>query len=120
MAKSEFHFTEESFDNIFVFYLSGKIMGGSETQNMCLRIKELIATDIRYFAMNFRNVKWINSTGIGAIIGCLTTLRYNGGDICFTNVHDSANKYFRITKLDSIIKIFSSIDEAVKSFKPKL
>jgi anti-sigma B factor antagonist len=120
MAKGEFHFTEESFENIYVFYLSGKIMGGKETQNMCTRIKELIAKDIRYIVMNFRNVKWINSVGIGAIIGCLTTLRNSGGDICITNVHDAANKYFRITKLDSIINIFSSVDEAIKNIRPKI
>lgn len=117
MSKGEFHFSEEQYKNVFVFYLFGKIIGGSETQHMCLWIKELIAKDIRYFVMNFRNVKWINSAGIGAIIGCLSTLRNSDGDICFTNVQGSAYKYFYTTKLDSIIKIFSSVDEAVDRFQ---
>lgn len=117
MANSKFHFTEESYEKMYIFFLSGKLMGGTETQNLCLRIKELIAKNIRYFIMNFRNLKWLNSDGIGAIIGCLTTLRNSGGDISFTNVHDAVSKYFRITKLDSIIKIYSSVDEAVKRFQ---
>jgi anti-sigma B factor antagonist len=66
--------------------------------------------------MDFQHVQWINSTGIGAIISCLTTLRNRGGDIRFANLQGSTQKYFEITKLEEIVKRFNSVDEAVASF----
>ena len=116
MEQSEFKFTEESLGLVKIFHLSGRIFGGPETQIMCERVRELLAEDKLFFVMNFRNVKWINSNGIGSIIACLTSLRNKGGDLRFTNVHDAARKYFRITKLDTIIKTFNNVNEAVESF----
>ena len=109
-------FTEETSGNVRVFHLSGKIMGGPETEVMCNHFKELISTGTQSLVMDFQDVQWINSTGIGIIISCLTTLRNRGGDVHFANVHGSTQRYLEITKLDKIVKMFSSIDEAVKSF----
>jgi anti-sigma B factor antagonist len=119
MARGEFRFDEESLGLVKVFNLSGKIVGGPETQIMVERIRELLAEEKLFFVMNFRNVKWINSNGIGSIISCLTSLRNKGGDLRFSNVHHAASKYFRITKLDTIIRIFNNVNEAVDSFYQK-
>ena len=116
MPRGGFTFTEESLGTVKVLNLYGKMIGGEETDLMCNRIRELIEENTKYFVMNFRNVKWINSTGIGSIIGCMTSLRNKGGDLRFTNVHVAASKYFQITKLDSIIKIYNNLNDAVESY----
>lgn len=109
-------FAEETFGGVTVFHLNGKIMGGPETQVMCDRLKALIAAGTQSLVMNFQNVRWINSTGVGTIIDCLTTLRNRGGDIRFANVHGATRHYFQLTKLETVVKVFASVDEAVASF----
>ena len=116
MPRGGFTFTEESLGSVRIFNLYGKIIGSTETTSMCDRIRQLAEEKNKYFVLNFRNVKWINSNGIGSIMGCMTTLRNKGGDICFTNVHDAVIKYFRITKLDNIVKIYNNVNDAVDSF----
>jgi anti-sigma B factor antagonist len=74
-------FTEETLGKVKVYHLKGKIMGGPETQVMCSRLKELIDAGTQWLVMDFREVPWINSTGVGAIVSCLTTLRKRGGDV---------------------------------------
>jgi anti-anti-sigma factor len=66
--------------------------------------------------MDFSGVHWINSLGIGAIIACLNALRQRGGDIRFANLHDATRQYFHISKLETVVKICDSVDEAVTSF----
>jgi anti-anti-sigma factor len=66
--------------------------------------------------MDFEDVRWINSTGVGVIIACLTALRREGGDINFANLHDMPQRYFQLTKLDTVVKIFDSLTEAVENF----
>ncbi len=109
-------FIEETFGQVKVLHLGGKIMGDATTQMLCDRLKELINAGTRSLVMDFRNVRWINSLGIGAIIACLNTLRQCGGDIRFANLHDATQKYFHISKLETVVKICGSVDEAVASF----
>lgn len=116
MVSSDFTYKEQSLGLVKVFNLSGKIMGGPEIQLMCERVKKLSSQDTRFFVMNFRNVKFINSNGIGMLIACLTSLRNNGGDLRFANVQGASWKYFHITKLDTVIKIFNGVNEAVNSY----
>jgi anti-sigma B factor antagonist len=109
-------FTEETFGEVKVFHIGGKIMGGPETQEMCDHLKELIAAGTQSLVMDFQGVQWINSTGIGIIISCLTTLRNRGGDVRFANLHGATQRYFEITKLEKVVKVFETIDQAVASF----
>jgi anti-sigma B factor antagonist len=91
-------------------------MGGPETQVMCSHLKELIDAGTQCLVMDLQDVQWINSTGIGAIVACLTTLRKRGGDVHFANLHDATAYYFHITKLETVVKIFDRVDAAVASF----
>jgi anti-sigma B factor antagonist len=109
-------FTEETVGPVMVFHLGGKIMGDTKTKMLCDRLKGLIDAGTRSLVMDFRNVRWINSLGVGAIIACLNTLRERGGDIRFANLHDATQQYFHISKLETVVKICASVDEAVASF----
>ncbi|MDZ7291187.1 MAG: STAS domain-containing protein [candidate division KSB1 bacterium] len=109
-------FTEETFGSVKVFHLHGKIMGGPGSQPLCDRLKELAPIGRQELVMDFQNVRWINSLGIGVIISCLTTLRHSGGDLRFANLHDATAHYFHLTKLETVVKIFDSVDAAVASF----
>jgi anti-anti-sigma factor len=109
-------FTEEIFGKVKVFHLKGKIMGGPETQVMCNHLKKLIAGGATCLVIDFHDVPWINSTGVGVIISCLITLRKRGGDVRFANLHSASRQYFHITKLETVVKIFDRVDEAVASF----
>ena len=109
-------FTEETFGKVKVLHLTGKIMGGPETQAMCQHLKQSIDAGTRWMVIDFGEVSWINSSGIGMIISCLTTLRRRNGDLRFANIQGATRKYFQITKLETVVPIFESVDEAVASF----
>lgn len=110
-------FTEETFGSVKVFHLGGKIMGDAKTQEMCTRLKTMIDAGTQKMVMNFRDVRWINSTGAGAMIACLNTLRQKGGDIRFANLQGMAQQYFHISKLETVVKIFDHVEAAVASFE---
>jgi anti-anti-sigma factor len=109
-------YTEEIVGAVKVFHLRGKIMGDATTQAMCSCLKNLIAAGTQSLVMDFRDVRWINSSGVGAMIACLNTLRQHGGDIRFANLRGTARQYFHISKLETVVKIFDGVDEAVASF----
>lgn len=109
-------FAEETYGEVNIFHLSGKIMGGPETQEIRERLKALIESGMKSLVMDFQDVQWINSTGVGVIISCLVTLRNRDGDVRFANMHGPTRHYFHVMKLEQIVNIYDSIDEAVASF----
>ncbi|MDZ7269523.1 MAG: STAS domain-containing protein [candidate division KSB1 bacterium] len=109
-------FIEENRGPITIFHLQGKIMGDPETQMMCTRLKDMIAGGVNCLVMDFGQVQWINSSGIGAIIACLTALRDHGGDIRFANLHHMTQRYFHLTRLETVVQTYPSVEEAVASF----
>ena len=107
-------YSEKTIEGLPVFELEGKIMGGSECDDLCQRMIDVIATGQSNLVVDFEKVEWMNSAGIGMIIQCVTKLRRDGGDLHFLGVHNNkVGYYFRITKLDTVLKIYNSIDEVL-------
>ena len=107
---------EELRGDVAVLTLKGNLMGGPETTEVHDKVKEFTLTGIKKIVIDLSKVKWMNSTGLGALMGSMTTLRNENGDLKLANVTDKVQSLFMITKLITIFETFDSVDEAVKSF----
>jgi len=95
----------------------GKIMGGEETSVLCDTLRQLMNEGVMKIVMDFGKVTWINSAGIGVIMGCFTTIRRMGGNMKFSSPTDKVEYYLQITKLNTVFEIFDACEEAVDSFR---
>ncbi|MGL4797268.1 MAG: STAS domain-containing protein [Paraclostridium sp.] len=55
--------------------------------------------------IDFTNLEYIDSTGLGALIGVLKRLKINEKDIYILNARRNVKKIFDITGLDKIFKV---------------
>ena len=44
-------------------------------------------------------------------------VRERGGDLKLTNLSSKVRKFFEVTRLEQMLEIFESVEEAVKSFR---
>ena len=58
----------------------------------------------------------MNSSGLGMLIGGLTTVKKANGNYKLANVTDKIESLLIITKLITIFETFDSVDAAVESF----
>jgi anti-anti-sigma regulatory factor len=47
------------------------------------------------------------------LVSCALRLRRQGGDLCFVKVHQDVLAYLQTTRINRILRIFDSTDEAV-------
>ena len=59
---------------------------------------------------------YIDSAGIGVLIGRYLSLRRRGGDMKLANLTARSHRVMTITQLLDVFDCFDSIDEAVESF----
>lgn len=107
-------FIEKDIEGLPVFELEGKIIGDNETLRLCNRMKELISSGEKNIILDFSKVRWINSPGIGSMISCVMSLRKIGGDLHFVGLGERVGYYFKITKLDTILKSYENTDEVLR------
>lgn len=108
---------EQEIGDVVVLELSGKIMGGPDASLLNDKLHELIDKNQTKVIADLNKVNWMNSSGLGILIGGLTTMRNNGGDLKLANVTDRIQSLLMITKLLTVFETHDSIDKAVASFK---
>lgn len=102
--------------DVAVLSLSGKMMGGPETAELQKHVKNLLADKIDKIVVDLAKVKWMNSSGLGALMGSLTSARNTNGDLRLANTTEKVQSLLMITQLMTIFQTFDSVDRAVASY----
>jgi anti-sigma B factor antagonist len=105
--------------NCVVIEFKGNVMGGPDAVSLNEKLHELIEQDKTNVVVNLSKVGFMNSSGLGMLIGGLTTMRKAGGDLRIANATDKIESLLVITKLITVFKHFKSLDEAIASFDEK-
>lgn len=109
--------TSSKISDILVIQVKGEIMGGTDSESFRDIIYEAIENDQVFIVADLAQATWMNSSGLGMLISGLTTVRSSGGDLRLANISDRVKRPLEITKLESVFLIYSSVADAVDSFK---
>lgn len=107
---------ERSKEGIAIIDVSGNVQGGPDADkfhNELVRLKSEGKTDV---ILNLKKVGWINSTGVGILIGGLTTLAKEGGRLSIAEMNERIDNLFHTLRLRQILDVYESEDEAVASY----
>ncbi|HHS13482.1 MAG TPA: anti-sigma factor antagonist [bacterium] len=107
---------EETRNDVLVLVFSGEMMGGEEAGDFQKRVYSAIEQSSVNVVIDMTGLKWMNSSGLGFIMAGLTTLRAGGGDLRLCCASDRVRRPIEVTRLDRVIQMFDSVDEAVGSF----
>lgn len=65
--------------------------------------------------MDFSGVTFMDSSGIGVVIGRYKKLSMREGKVLIANINRSIRRVFDISGLYKIVKVYDSVEEALKS-----
>ncbi|MBM4176160.1 MAG: STAS domain-containing protein [Ignavibacteria bacterium] len=103
--------------NAVILELKGNVMGGPEAAELNTTLHNLLEEGKKNVVVNLADVKFMNSSGLGMLIGGLTTMKNGGGDLKLANATEKIQSLLIITKLITIFEHFESVDAAVESYK---
>lgn len=103
--------------DVAVIALKGNLMGEPDTTEVREKIYGLLQDEVRKVVLDLGKVKWINSSGLGALIAAMTSVKNKGGDLRLANVTEKVESVFMITQLIKVFKTYETVDRAVASFK---
>lgn len=102
-------------DNDFIHIsFIGNLMNKQQVQSLLDEIEFYANEGFNKIIIDLSEMKFMNSTGLNILINIFTQTRSKGGEVIITNIPEKINKLLVITKLNSIFKIESTVDEAKK------
>ncbi|TVQ00773.1 MAG: anti-sigma factor antagonist [Balneolaceae bacterium] len=99
-----------------IIELKGNVMGGPKSEDFSNLLHSLINDGKLNVVVDLGKVKFMNSSGLGLLIGGLTTMKKAGGDLRICRADNKIESLLVVTKLITVFKHFKSVEEAVKSF----
>ena len=101
---------------ITILDLEGKLLIGNDVGYFRDIFNTLISGGETSIILNFKDLKMMDSTGLGELTRSFTTAKNNGGVVKLLNMTSKIKDLLFLTKLITIFETFEDEEEAVKSF----
>jgi anti-anti-sigma factor len=80
------------------------------------RLAETITDGQRTIVVDLQAVTFIDSSGLGALIGALKAARLAGGDLRIARPQEQARVILQLTTLDRVLRPYTTVEEALRGF----
>ena len=105
-------------EGITVLDLKGRITVGPEATALREKVAALDQAGDRKLVFNLAEVDYVDSTGLGALVMCATTLRKKQGDVRLVGLNRRHIELLVMTKLATVFETYPDEQDAINSFYP--
>lgn len=109
--------TKETIDNILVIVIENKEANLSKAE----QFKELMLQEIergaRQLIISFKNVEYLDSSFLGALVAVLKKLLPLNGKLVITELNEDILNLFTLTRLDKIFTLRSTVETSLEIFR---
>jgi anti-sigma B factor antagonist len=108
--------TTREVSHVTIVDINGRITLGDETGQLRDAVRQLVAAGKKKIVLNLANVDYIDSSGVGELVGSFTTVRNAGGELKLLNLTKKVHDVLHVTKLYTVFDIKDDEFTAIKSF----
>ena len=117
MEKERVHY--EVHQNCLVVYVTDDLDHHAVLQLREYSDRLIEAGNIRHIIFDFTDVGFMDSSGIGLIMGRYKKVMFLGGRAAVTNVGDVVNRIFTLSGLYQIIERYDTVADALQGMKSR-
>jgi len=111
----ELEINPRTIDQILILDCTGRMVSGEDLDSVKEAVKQLVSTTSAV-VVNLDTVSYVDSEGLGVLVGIHTSVRNRGGKVRFAAANPVITDLFRLAKLLDVIELHESVDQAVKAF----
>lgn|SRR6476469_3738422 len=102
--------------DVAVVDLEGRITLGESTGLLRENFRQLLAQGTKKIVLNLGDVSYVDSAGLGELVGVYTTAKNQGGGVKLLNLQKRLNDLLQVTKLHTVFDSYDDEEKAVNSF----
>ena len=86
-------------------------MDATQTDQLRSDINDALQSGASTVLIDFENVSFMDSSGLGALVGAFKALRAHGGNLCVCSINEQIRILFELTSMDRVFDIFQNQEE---------
>ena len=102
---------------VVILDLNGRITLGETAASLRDTIRELLDNQQRNILLNLADVTYIDSSGLGQLVGSYATVTSHGGQLKLLNLQKKLHELMQVTKLITVFDVYNSEPAALRSFE---
>jgi len=103
-------------DGVTVVACTGRIVFGEEASALRDTLKRILSST-RQIILNLAGVTYIDSGGLGTLVGVYSSARSAGADIKLTGLGQRLRDVLQITKLVTVFEVYDTEQQAMAAFQ---
>jgi anti-sigma B factor antagonist len=111
--------TERRVGDVTILELRGHLTLADDDKRLMRRVAALLAEGSRTLLLNLHHVSYIDSPGIGEIVGAFTRASRAGGTLRICEISPRVREVLEATNLDSVLEIFDSEEQALRTMQAR-
>jgi anti-sigma B factor antagonist len=101
---------------VTILDLRGDIGVGAASLMLRRAIRDLMECGSTKIVLNFSQVDWMDSAGVGELAGAYLPMKTKGGEIKFLNPTKHVQRVLQLTQLDRVFEVHTDEQMAIRSF----
>ena len=101
---------------VTIIDLSGRITLGESTGTLRETVRKALDEGARNLVLNMGNVSYVDSAGLGELVGSYTSVNHAGGRLKLLNLQTKMKDLMQVTKLHTVFEVYENEADCVKSF----
>lgn len=102
--------------SVAIVDLAGRITLGEGSGLLRSTVKDLVTSGHKNILLNLKGVSYLDSAGLGEMVGSYATVTHQGGQIKLLNVQSKVHDLLQLTKLYTVFAAYADEEEALRSF----
>ncbi|HAX78835.1 MAG TPA: anti-sigma factor antagonist [Cyanobacteria bacterium UBA11372] len=90
------------------------LFDGTKGSEYRQEISQLVENGTHIVLLDFQDVTFMDSSGLGAIVLSLKTVRAAGGQLFICSINEQIRMLFELTSMDRVFQIFANREEFTK------
>jgi len=108
--------TSRTQKDITILYPEGKITLGDGDQELGEAVRQTLEQGARKLIINFTKVTYLDSSGVGELVGCYTSIKNRGGELRICGMNNRIFGLIKMTSLHSVFEVKDSEEESLAGF----
>jgi anti-sigma B factor antagonist len=109
---------EREREGVKILDLNGRLTVGPPAGQLREKITALLTAGCNRIVLNLSEVDYIDSTGLGMLVICFTSLQKAKGNLRLCNLNRRNLELLVLTKLSTVFELYNDEQDAVNSFFP--
>lgn len=99
-----------------ILELTGKITIGEGDVQLRALVDQVLDSGARKIILDMEGIKYIDSSGIGELVSCYTTIKNRGGAMRLARLNSKLYSLLQLTALVTVFDIYDSVEDALNGF----